>query len=561
MLKARGFFLIAAVAASAATLSLRAQPSVNPNELELRYAPVIGLPAVEEGALFEETHTPSAPEALRRAAMRASLRIDGMGASGIPYTRGRLIVKFRDDASQAARDSAIRSALPSAVVGPRPSYADFDIVGIDPGADAEAAAKALAQRAEVQYAQPAYRLHTMFVPNDPLYRPSLTFTPGQWSLPIIGMESAWDIQPQAGSSITVAVLDTGMAFRNAMLTMTLPSFTGPNGDIYPALGQVTIPYAAASQLVGGGGAGRIVAPHDFIWDNDNPLDFDGHGTHVSGTIGQLTNDGIETAGVAFNVKLMPVKVIDSVWDDVFGAPNVGDDATVARGIRYAADNGAKVINMSIGRVGPPDTAPAVEAAINYAVGKGVFIAIAAGNEFENGNPKEVLAEIASRVNGAVSVAAVDRNAAAGTHQPGEFASHCTGTSTEPACHAYYSSSGSWVELSAPGGSERGFGRDGFVFQQTFDFTYTETFLLPAARFKAPRFDVIAPIGYIGTSMATPHVSGVAAMLMQQGITSPAAVEAALERFAVDLGTPGRDDLYGYGLIDARAALRGLGLAR
>ena len=127
-------------------------------------------------------------------------------------------------------------------------------------------------------------------------------------------------------------------------------------------------------------------------------------------------------------------------------------------------------------------------------------------------------------------------------------------------HAYYSTSGSYVELSAPGGSERGFDRYGFVWQQTFDYRFTDTFLLPPELYSAPRFDVLAYVGYIGTSMATPHVAGVAAMLMQQGITNPAAIEDALEKSAVDLGAPGRDDLFGFGLVDARAALRGLGLA-
>ena len=100
-----------------------------------------------------------------------------------------------------------------------------------------------------------------------------------------------------------------------------------------------------------------------------------------------------------------------------------------------------------------------------------------------------------------------------------------------------------------------------MFQQTFDFRETDTFLLPPSQFRAPRFDIIGYFGYIGTSMATPHVAGIAAMLMQQGITDPAAVEAAIEKFAIDMGKPGRDDLFGFGMIDARNALRGLGLAR
>jgi serine protease len=129
-------------------------------------------------------------------------------------------------------------------------------------------------------------------------------------------------------------------------------------------------------------------------------------------------------------------------------------------------------------------------------------------------------------------------------------------------HAYYSSSGSYIELAAPGGSERGYpGVSGFVLQQTFDYNFTDTFLLPPAQFVAPRFDVFAYVGYIGTSMAAPHVAGVAAMLMQQGITDPAAIEDLLEKTAVDLGKAGRDDDFGFGLVDARAALRGLGLAK
>ncbi len=544
---------VAVLAPSLAVLALMAQ-SPNGTGALLSVNMGVGLPSIDQGALLDESHTPQSESTLKRMAMHEMMHREGSGPSGIPYARGRVIVKFRDTASAAARTDAVASAASSAAMALRPSYADFDVVTFDPSEDAEAAAQRLSARDDVEYAQPAYRVRPFFVPNDPYYKSSASFTPGQWNLPLIGLESAWDIQPQAGSSIIVAVLDTGLAYQNATINANIRAFRDDNGVLYPALGNVTIPYSAATQIVA---PGRIVSPHDFIWDNDQPLDFDGHGTHVSGTIGQLTNDGLLTAGVAFNVKLMPVKVIDSFWDDLLGAPHFATDEVVARGIRYAADSGAQIINMSIGRTGPPNTAPVIEDAVRYAVSKGAFLSISAGNAFEDGNPREIFAEIASRVSGAVSVAAVDRHAETGDH-------HCKGSSNSPDCHAYYSSSGPWVELSAPGGSERGFGnggRDGLIWQQTFNFTFTDTYLLPPSQYHAPRFDVHAVIGYIGTSMAAPHVTGVAAMVMQQGIRDPAAIEAALEKFAIDLGAAGRDDLYGYGLIDARATLRGLGIAR
>ena len=97
-------------------------------------------------------------------------------------------------------------------------YADFDVVTIGPGEDAEAIARTLRARPDVEYAQPAYRMHTRFKPNDPLY------TQLQWNFPLIDLESAWDIQMQAGSTVTVAILDTGVAYDNAMFTANIPAF-------------------------------------------------------------------------------------------------------------------------------------------------------------------------------------------------------------------------------------------------------------------------------------------------------------------------------------------------
>jgi serine protease len=534
----------------------------------------IGNPAIEQpGLIFSESRVPWTPQA--RAARDSSASALRKGTSGRQYATGKVLVRFRDEVAVDERRAMARDASSTADLMPRRAYADFDVVRIDPSENAEAVAAALARRPQVLYAQAAYRMHPTFVPNDPRYG-------DQWNLRLVNMEKAWDIQPQAGSSITVAVIDTGMAYLTRTITANIPGFI--NGGVrYPPLGVRTIPYAAAPDLVGSN-ASRIVAPFDVISNGLNPpLDFEGHGTHVSGTVGQLTNDAIGVAGVAFNVKLMPVKALGGEWDVLFGLqPFVGGtDDDVATGIRYAADNGAQIINMSLGSSGPsncasaptqPGCSPAVESALRYAVctgpksstcsGKGVFVAVAGGNEFEDfdpdfgSNPTSVLAEIANRIKGVVSVAAVDPNRN----------------------RAWYSSTGNYIELAAPGGSNRGFsGTSGFVFQETFDFNFTDTFdptVVPPSRYGPPRFDVLAPIGYIGTSQATPHVSGIAAMLRQQGITDPAAIEDALEKLADPLGSAASDECpvgvtapagrtcsFGFGLVNARNALRGLGLAR
>src|SRR4029079_2431443 len=273
------------------------------------------------------------------------------------------------------------------------------------------------------------------------------------------------------------------------------------------------------------GASKFVSPRDFIWDDNLPVDLDGHGTHVSGTVGQLTNNRVGVAGFAYNVHIMPVKVLDGVWDYVFDSPNIGTDDTVARGIRYAADNGAKVINMSLGREGG-GPATAVTEAVRYAVSKGVFVAIAGGNTGDIGN-------------------AGNRAAAGAPSIDGFLAGSALGKSRE---RAYYSTSNAYVELAAPGGDQRRDGTTGGVLQQTIDLDLLENYSLGT-----PRADVFDYFYFQGTSMATPHVTAFAALLMQQGITTPAAVEAAMKATARDLGTAGRDNIYGEGLIQPRVA--------
>jgi serine protease len=441
-----------------------------------------------------------------------------------PFVRGSIIVKFR-----AGTSSLVRRVMVAQVDGSTvhtPQYADFDIVGIDPAADPESVARRLQAQPDVEFAQARYRVHPRFVPNDPLYF-------RQWNFPAIDMERAWDINPGATAAVIVAVLDSGVAFRSDILRFTGRTFQMDDGTTFPALGAVEVPFAPAPDLVG---TNRVVAPRDFIWDHTNPLDLDGHGTHVAGTIGQLTNNATGVAGMAFNVRLMPVKVIGGFWDVIFNSPYEGTDDVVARGIRFAVDNGARVINLSIGRTGPP--APAVREAVMYAVSHGAFVVAAGGNSFEEGNDVERLAEFAAHIDGMVAVAAVGRDRR----------------------RAFYSTTGPYVELAAPGGDQRTT-QAGGILQQTFDFDLVDTYLRGPGRYAPPRFDSFAYEFFQGTSMAAPHVSGFAALLMQQGITSPAAIEAVMKRYATDLGPVGRDNEYGYGLINPRASLRGLGLLR
>jgi serine protease len=452
-----------------------------------------GLPAIDLGL---------APTA-RFEAFGGRERTRSRDAPSAPYVAGRVLVKFRGG------DHA-------------------ETVAIDPSADPEAAARLYAARGDVEFAQPDYRAHYDFRPNDPLFA-------NQWNLSALRMEQAWDVNPGATSSVIVAVLDGGMAYDTA--TYQYNSFAvSVGGRRYPSLGRVTVPFAAAPELAG---PNRFVAPRDFIWDDDAPVDLDGHGTHVAGTIGQLTNNGLGVAGMAFNVRLMPVKVIGGDWVLIFGAPNEATTSVVASGIRYAADNGAQVINMSIGFEGGGPL-PAIEEALRYAVGKGVFVSVSAGNDFDNGNPEEALAEIAAQMEGVMSVAAVNRDLN----------------------RAFYSSSRSSVEIAAPGGDVRS-GPSGGVVQQTYDpiASAIEPLSSPVALYHAPRYDVFGYEAYQGTSMAAPHVAGLAALLVQQGITKPAAIEAAIKRFATDRGVTGRDDDFGFGLISPRETLRGLGLTR
>ena len=156
------------------------------------------------------------------------------------FLRGSIIVKSAPhDALRATRDARERQR--GADSGP--FYADFDIVAIDAAADPEAVARQLDAQPDVEYAQARYRMRPMFTPNDPMYS-------RQWNYPALDMERAWDINPGATSDVVVAVLDSGVAFRNGVFRYNARAFGIVGGPSFPALGAIDVPFAAAPELGG-----------------------------------------------------------------------------------------------------------------------------------------------------------------------------------------------------------------------------------------------------------------------------------------------------------------------
>jgi len=467
---------------------------------------------------------PGQPGPFRMSAERAAAFARAV-SSGLDWVPGEVLVAFKPGVTtlQAARAlSVLREP-----VGPRAGrWVGGALLVPTPGEDDPGlAAGILAQQAEVLWAQPNYIRRLQAAATDPGYG-------SQWNLGLIDAPGAWDIAPGGKGAVLVAVIDTGVTEVSRSFTFQL--WTGQRFE------DVLIPYAPNADIA----QSRFVPGRDYaLFDSGTPvLDMSGHGTHVASTILQSTNNGLGYAGIAYNARLLPVKACLSQWDMqiIFsdaGIPGFYDedggcsDDAVLAGIRYAADQGAKVINLSLGG---PGASPGYVQALRYAVEKGAFVSIAAGNNYESGNESEAPAMYGRQIEGVMTVGAVGRSKT----------------------RAYYSNTSSGVEIAAPGGNSRDGGSAGVIFQYGLDSSGFDFETV-----KKPRFDRYRSVGMQGTSMAAPHVAGVAALLYGQGVTSPGAIEAAIKRLAVDLGKAGVDDEYGAGLIDARAALRGLGVAR
>nr|MBA2420837.1 S8 family serine peptidase [Thermoleophilaceae bacterium] len=392
-------------------------------------------------------------------------------ASAAEFVPGEVIVKYREGTTAAERTDLLRdsdTALDKRLPG---NSRELEI------RDGDTVPEKLAELRrdpDVEYAVPNFVARASFSPNDPGYG-------RQWNLRDgfgIEMPAAWDTARRLGApgarGATVAVLDTGVAYRRTRRFRRAPDLHG------------------------------FTRGYDFVDRDRRPDDENGHGTHVAGTLAQTTNNRSGAAGIAYRARIMPVRVLNSAGE--------GDAGTIARALRWTARRRPDVINLSLefGTEVRAADVPDVVSALRYAHRRGVTVVAAGGNAGEDGR-----IALPARAPGVIAV----------------------GATTHRGCRAAYSNEGRDLDVVAPGGGEDAALADNpydsavcrpnqpgrWIFQQTFTSS--------PRRFGLPR-------GYEGTSMSAPHVSGIVALVratrrLGTRRPSPAAVEAHIERTARD----------------------------
>jgi len=326
----------------------------------------------------------------------------------------------------------------------------------------EKAVKFFSSLSNVEYAEPNYIASELVTPNDAYYSK-------QWNLPNVHMPSAWNVE-KGDNTIIVAVVDTGVDYYHPDLNSAIITNKG----------------------------------YDFVDNDYYPFDKRGHGTHVAGIIAAETNNSQGVAGVNwggyYSTKIMAVRVLNE--------NGKGSYSNIAKGIVYALEHSAKVINMSLGGVSPSTT---LYNAVKYAYLNDALLVAAAGN-----NNSYQLLYPAKYTNYVISVGAVARDNT----------------------RSYYSNYYPSLEIVAPGG-EMSYAGDPYGVYSTYYATSTNYHTYKYMQ---------------GTSMAAPHVSGLIALMLSKGITGNSLIRSILHATAIDLGATGKDSYYGYGLINAYAAL-------
>lgn len=367
--------------------------------------------------------------------------------------------------------------------------------------DVTKAIRAIRTRDRVVYAVPNVKARAAgLVPNDP----GTAKTPGGWQSVQWNFTGPFSVNaPDAWQNVAAAGAPGGRGVVVAVLDTGVAYKTRPPFKKSPDM--------RASQFVRG---------YDFVDRDPFPNDRNGHGTHVASTIAEATNNGVGLTGLAYGARIMPVRVLD---DD-----GEGDAGDIADGVRYAARRGARIINLSL-EFSSDVTAgqiPELIDAIRFAHTKGAIIVGASGNEGHRA------IAYPARASNVISV----------------------GATTEFGCLSDFSNIGNGLDIVAPGGGadapltddpncQGRSGRD--IYQVTLDGVRRDRFGIPNS--------------YQGTSMAAPHVSATAALVLAAKVLgpkpTPSAVERHLEATSRDLGPAGPDQRYGAGLLDAAAATR------
>ncbi|MFL7810063.1 MAG: S8 family peptidase, partial [Anaerolineae bacterium] len=299
-------------------------------------------------------------------------------------------------------------------------------------------------------------------PNDPMY-----LAGQQWGLEQVNAPQGWYVS--TGHAVTVAVVDSGVDLDHPDLVDSL----WVNADEIPGNGIDDDSNGCVDDVHG----------YDYVDDNGVPDDVHGHGTHVAGIVGATTDNGLGMAGMSWGSTVMAIRVLDETGE--------GSVWAVAQGIRYAVDQGAQVINMSLGACNLD--MQEMRDAVTYAQDAGVLLVAAAGNTYGS------CAFYPAAYEGVIGVAATDSN-----DQRASFSTYGS--------HVYVAAPGVGIQSTTIGG---GYGSKN------------------------------------GTSMATPMVSGLAAMLWTYCPGSaPSQIAQAIADGAVDLGAAGWDPYYGWGRIDA-----------
>lgn len=309
--------------------------------------------------------------------------------------------------------------------------------------------EALEKNPKVEFAEPNFLAEATFEPNDPYY-----VSGTQWAPKKIAANLAWDTTI-GSSSVVVSVVDTGADFNHPDLT------------------------------------GKLIAGYDYVNNDADPQDDQGHGTHVSGIVGAVTNNGIGVAGIGYETRMLAVKVLNSSGSGYY--------SWVANGIIYAADNGAKVINLSLG--GSSDSST-LRSAVDYAYNKGVLLVAAAGN-----------------------------SASSSRFYPAAFPNVMAISSTDVNDNlSGFSNYGSYISVSAPGSS-----------------VYSTVWTSSGSTYSYKS----------GTSMATPHVAAIGGLLLaQDGTRINSYLRSIIESSADDLGDSGWDQYFGHGRVNAYRAVTG-----